>query len=319
MVSCINEDMSRCKPKRLNMKIVYVHTDNCDPDFSPSGLDALQTLHPGFWTAPDSLCQEDNYVKSQFPTGMIFPFDLPRRNYIHLATANCFFTPITTADPSFTDRIAQYRVVPTTIAPDTMASLPQPLYYGSYNITADTCSCKEVEYVVTLSPMVARMILSLRIPKEFTDVRATVSGTKAGFSPYDSTYLTNPRLITAIPTAAFTPEADTITTASFYTFPINDGARSSEAPKNTSSTASIPNNNTTPYQAPTTPTTWFISFFANLNGKTVMNRFTIDDATVYAGDVFRRTFRFIWDETVVDAGVEVDLDWKPGGSHQEEI
>ena len=306
-VSCVSEDMSDCQPKNLNMKLVYTLALDEHSMFSPEREAALQSIHNGFWTTPDSLFEENYYVQSQLPVGLIFDYSLPRRNYLHLATANCFFNDAA-SEPNFSDDIHRYSIVPRTIAPDTIEAFLRPMYFGLYDIPADSCTCKEVEYVVPLSPLVSRMIISLIYPETFTNVRATIIGTKAGFVPYDTTYISNDQLVTAVDSSLFVPNADTISTASFFTFP------TSVAEVNASSSAAMFNIARQEVKC----AVWYISFFANKDEKVVMNRFTLYDE-VFAGDVFERTFRLVTDTTQVESGVEVDLDWKCGDNFDEII
>lgn len=300
--SCIDEDLSKCKSRSVNVEIYYtVEPGVCDADFAVEPM--LNSLHTGFWRTGDVLYEENRSASNRFPSDMLFRFTLPHDNYLHLATANAddelnyVETPFSGGTVSVSGR---------TLARDTIAALKSPAFAGSVNIAGDTCNCESHLYVVSMMPFVSRMNLTVTHNNGIGNLRAVIEGTKAGFSLRDTLFISNSRLRVVADNGFVTKISEEESLFSFYTFPItvvDDGY--------------VKESDVSQY-APDGKTEWYVSFFAEFEGRTVKNRYAVNSG-LYRGEVYDAEFRFYTDDEDVGVGVEVDLDWKPGGSHDEEI
>lgn len=300
LASCIDEDMSNCPPLMQDMEILYRvgFEQPSDPAFDTE----LSALHTGFWRTADTLAHEDVRLKAELPADLTFRFTLPRHEYTHLATANCWHNA--SAEQHFDSRFANVVIACPEISPDTIAAMQRPMYAGLLAIPKDTCRCDYRSYQVTLYPISSKMEITLTSTEGVTNIRAVVAGTKAAYRPADDSFIANPALRTAVPTSMVKPlDTDSVLLA-YYTFPTQVGTSDSSADPSLAPTSS--------------PARWTLTFFGEYGGKTIMNRRTVE-YDLYPGQVYRNSFHFYADDTDVETGVEVDLDWKPGGDHDIEI
>lgn len=302
--SCIDEDLSKCKSRSVNVEIYYtVEPDVCDADFAEEPM--LNSLHTGFWKTDNILCEEYRSVRNRFPSDMLFLFTLPHDNYLHLATANAD-DDLNYVETPFSGGLGTVSVSGRILARDTIVALKSPAFAGSIKIAGDTCNCDSHLYVVSMMPFVSRMNFTVTHNTDISNLRAVVEGTKAGFSLRDTMFISNSRLRVVADNGFVTKISEEESLFSFYTFPItvaDDGIR---------------NGTDVSQYASDGDTEWYVSFFAEFEGRTVKNRYTVN-SDLYRGEVYDAEFRFYTDDEDVGVGVEVDLDWKPGGSHDEEI
>lgn len=308
LTSCINEDLSKCTPKAIDVEIFYTveidgHYDN---GFTVEPI--LTSLHTGFWTAEKGLYEESNIPQADFPADMQFRFSLPRDNYDHIVTANA------SADAGYTETlysapIGTIALSGRTVSADTISALRRPAFVGRLYIPGDTCHCRSHLYVVPMHPVVSRMNLSVKHTQGIRNLRAVIEGPKTGIMLHDTSYISRPTTRVSVGSDFVTSQTDSTTAFSFFTYPVT-----------VNNTASASANGNSALYAPAAPTQWHITFFAEYGDKTVMNRYTINE-DLRAGMVYNNIFKFFTDLDTdnTEVGVEVNLDWKPGSHHDEEI
>lgn len=305
--SCIDEDLSKCKSKATSVDIMYTvaFDEYCHPDF---GNSSIFSLHTGFWNSAKELYDESLIYKSDFPQDMLFHFSLPHDRYTHIATANTVVVASDT-EPSFDTDVTTLVFSGSDSSKDTIEAFSTPIFAGRYDIDNDTCNCESHLYVVELRPLVSRLLLTVEYSTSISNLRAVVEGTQSGFKLYDTVFVSNSALRTSISHSMVIAQSDYSSLVSCYIMPVV-GRFVKHTSVSTSSIGSV--------SAAHVEAQWFIYLFAEVGDKTVMNKYTID-YNLYPGGVFERRLRFHTDEVDVQTGVEVDLDWKPGGSHNEDI
>ncbi|MGM9805528.1 MAG: hypothetical protein ACI3Z7_03735 [Candidatus Aphodosoma sp.] len=304
--SCIDEDLSKCKSKDVSVGISYVLGKDAHYDVNFAEEPLFLSLHYGFWTENFALYDESELDRAEFPDDMYFPFVLPRDNYTHIAAANAVSASSYRLS-AFGGSPASVALSGSFIAPDTMAAFSSPAFCGRVDIAGDTCNCSSHLYVVPMRPVVSRLLLTVNHGADIRDLRVVVGGTKAGYMLYDTLFRSDAALHVLAGKEVMNQISASQAQFSFYTFPVSVDVSEGAGQQPLA-----------PAARAGSPSKWYIVFFAERAGKTVMNRYTVEEE-LYAGMVYDRTFEFYTDTNGVEAGVEVDLDWKPGGHHDEEI
>jgi hypothetical protein len=298
MTSCIDEDLSGCPPPQEDIEIVYriVLTEQHDSGFYKT----IESVHLGFWNGPSSLYSEQTLSEEELPDDMTFRFTLPLQSYSHIAMANCHDDVLGGEHLSFGDYIEDVVIEPVHNDGDTIKAMSVPFYSGTLNLSIDT-HMGDTSFKVDLFPAVGKMAITVLHDEEVSDLRVCVQGTKAGFRPWGRDYIEDPDLIVLATVADFcTNNEATEKLLEFYTFPtaLDDSVQVRKAPAEKDG--------------------WTLIFFGEYEGKTVRNAYTIDEQLL-PGRIYRNVFQFYVDDDNVEAGVEVDVDWKPGSGHDVDI
>lgn len=296
MTSCIDEDLSDCPPPAKEVDITYRLEIAQDVELGYSN--EVNSLHLGFWNTPSSLYRERMIKKEELPSDMIFRVTLPIDNYSHVAVANSAQEDGTYLP--FAALLSDVELSMPLIKPDTVAASQQPTYAGILQMNMEETHETE-NYEVLLKPVSGKFVLHIEHPETLKDMKCYLRGTEESYSCWNQEWNYDSKLVTNA-SRFRTEETTQKTDFSFYAYP----TQPAEATK-----------------ADTAPAagTWKMYLYSKLNDKIIQHIFTIKE-TVSSGQVFEATFRVTeqgGEAIDVEAGVEINTDWKPGNDFDEEI
>lgn len=306
--SCIDEDLSNCPGPCGDLTIRYViqQTDSIDLAFDVG----IRSLHAGFWASDGTLYEEYILGEDELPADMLFEITLPADDYSHIVTANCERND--GQHRLFDDDIQAVSFEQPYAGTDTIEAMSRAAYLGTLDI--DLNNTERTLYEVPLRPMVAKLELTVNYAQTLSNIRCYIGNTKAGWMCWAGTAIDNERLVTDA-TRLASDVADSTKLYAFYAFPTVAEAFEPAAELTAAQ----------PRASEEEAGVWKLYFLSDYQDqdeqKTVQHVFTINEP-LRVGEVFRGTFTIDEDGGQyhdVEAGIEVDPDWNPGGSSDVEM
>lgn len=293
--SCIDEDLSDCPPPSKDVEISYEL--KVSQDVSSGFSDEVRSLHLGFWNQPTNLYRELFLEKEDIPNDMRFTVTLPVDNYQHIAMANG-----EQADGSYLPYASDVnRTVHfyNFLKPDTIPAIGHPAYAGMLQMNMEQ-SFKNEKYEVLLEPVSGKYVLHVNHPETLKNIKCFLKGNHQKFALWEREWILNDKIVTDASSFA-SIASNTATDFNFYTWPTYTSAGTKAEALQEG--------------------WWKLYFYSELNDKIVQHIFTIKNG-VKAGDVFEATFN-IYEEggeaVDVEAGMEFNPDWEPGGDYEIEM
>lgn len=288
--ACINEDLSDCKPKQQEISLTY--QIDLEHDISEGFDDEINSLHLGFWNAPDVLYSEPLFNGEEVPLNHTLKVTLPLDTYWHIATANCGREGKHFAYPQ---EIESFNIVQPTVREDTVKAMSQALYLGKQRMEIER---EDRDFVVTLHPVVGKVVLHVQHAPTLQHIRCYLTnGTQAYYAWTDS-WTTNANQVVDVQPFEKTVTADSKDYV-FFTMPTLAESVLSRADD----------------------TCWKLYFYSELNGKTIQHLFRVKQH-IEAGRVFEGSFRISeqgGEAIDVVAGVEIDTNWTPGHGFDQDL
>lgn len=242
---------------------------------------------------------------SQVPDDRTFIVTLPRDKYDHIVTANCQKETGTGSYHATYAALMDDVVIEQPALNDTsIRAMSRPTYAGYLQLPIEERDCN-THFTVELYPVMSKMELVVRHSDHLSNIRCHVRGTLAGYRCGMRDYVSEENFVTVADEFLRTIETGK-ETFQFYTFPTAAGVS--------------PIKTAQPAPSDSGEGLWQIIFLADgeKDGKKGTHTYTCKiKEHVYAGEVYRLEIDL--DRTDVEAGVEVDTDWKPGNIHDEEI
>lgn len=297
MTSCIDEDLSDCPPPAKEVDITY--RLELSQDVSLGYSNEMNSLHLGFWNTPVSLFRERMMKKEELPANLLFRVTLPIDNYSHVAVVNTAQDDGTLLP--FAEKLTDVAVAMPLIKPDTVSAGRLPVYTGTLRMKMEE-NHKSENYEVLLKPMSGKFVLHIEHPETLKDMKCLIRGTQQKFSCWEQFWAYDSKLVTDATEFRLqkTPEKTDFTFYAMPTLPASGGTRVGAAPE---------------------AGEWKLYLYSTLGEKIIRHVFTIHEA-VQPGRVFEATFLVTEEggEAVdVEAGMEIDTDWKPGNDFEEDI
>lgn len=153
-------------------------------------------------------------------------------------------------------------------------------------------------YEVLLTAASSKYVLHVNRPATLKNMKCYIQGTKQSYAAWDKVWAYNEKVRTNA--SAYGTHGETTSDFEFYAFPTQ-----------------VPAMRATPLE----PGWWKLYFYSELGDKIVEHIFTIKEP-VEPGRVFEATFNVTeqgGEAVDVDAGVEFDPDWEPGGDFDIEM
>lgn len=292
--SCIDEDLSDCPPATKDVEILYKL--EVAQDVALGFSDEVHSLHLGFWNSPSSLFREDVIPQESLPADMIFRVTIPVDNYSHIAVANGEQS-VDGAYSSYSSNLSEALVSQPTSTADVILATGNPAYVGTLQMNMQK-GFETDYYEVLLTAASSKYVLHVNRPATLKNMKCYIQGTKQSYAPWDKVWAFNENVRTNA--SAYGTHGETTSNFEFYAFPTQ-----------------VPVQRATPME----PGWWKLYFYSELGDKVVEHIFTIKEP-VEPGRVFEATFNVTeqgGEAVDVDAGVEFDPDWQPGGDHDENI
>lgn len=292
--SCIDEDLSDCPPATKDVEILYKL--EVAQDVALGFSDEVHSLHLGFWNSPSSLFREDVIPQESLPADMIFRVTIPVDNYSHIAVANGEQS-VDGAYSSYSSNLSEALVSQPTSTADVILATGNPAYVGTLQMNMQK-GFETDYYEVLLTAASSKYVLHVNRPATLKNMKCYIQGTKQSYAPWDKVWAFNENVRTNA--SAYGTHGETTSNFEFYAFPTQ-----------------VPVQRATPME----PGWWKLYFYSELGDKVVEHIFTIK-VPVEPGRVFEATFNVTeqgGEAVDVDAGVEFDPDWQPGGDHDENI
>lgn len=292
--SCIDEDLSDCPPATKDAEILYKL--EVAQDVALGFSDEVNSLHLGFWNSLSSLYREDVIPQESLPADMIFRVTIPVDNYSHIAVANGEQSA-DGAYSSYPSNLSEALVSQPTSTADVISATGTPAYVGTLQMNMQK-GFETDYYEVLLTAASSKYVLHVNRPATLKNMKCYIQGTKQSYAPWDKVWAFNENVRTNA--SAYGTHGETTSDFEFYAFPTQ-----------------VPVQRATQME----PGWWKLYFYSELGDKVVEHIFTIKEP-VEPGRVFEATFNVTeqgGEAVDVDAGVEFDPDWQPGGDHDENI
>lgn len=292
--SCIDEDLSDCPPATKEAEILYKL--EVAQDVALGFSDEVHSLHLGFWNTPSSLFREVVVPQESLPADMIFRVTIPVDNYSHIAVANGESSTDGAYTP-FPSNLSEALVSQPTSTADVISATGVPAYVGTLQMNMEK-GFETDHYEVLLTAASSKYVLHVNRPATLKNMKCYIQGTKQSYAAWDKVWAYNENVRTNA--SAFGTYGETRTDFEFYAFPTQ-----------------VPIQRATPLE----PGWWKLYFYSELGDKIVEHIFTIKEP-VEPGQVFEATFNVTeqgGEAVDVDAGVEFDPDWEPGGDFDIEM
>lgn len=292
--SCIDEDLSDCPPATKDVEILYKL--EVAQDVALGFSDEVHSLHLGFWNSLSSLFREDVIPQESLPADMIFRVTIPVDNYSHIAVANGEQSA-DGAYSSYPSNLSEALVSQPTSTADVISATGTPAYVGTLQMNMQK-GFETDYYEVLLTAASSKYVLHVNRPATLKNMKCYIQGTKQSYAPWDKVWAFNENVRTNA--SAYGTHGETTSDFEFYAFPTQ-----------------VPVQRATQME----PGWWKLYFYSELGDKVVEHIFTIKEP-VEPGRVFEATFNVTeqgGEAVDVDAGVEFDPDWQPGGDHDENI
>lgn len=292
--SCIDEDLSDCPPATKDAEILYKL--EVAQDVALGFSDEVHSLHLGFWNSPSSLYRDDVIPQESLPADMIFRVTIPVDNYSHIAVANGENSAVGAYSP-FPSNLSEALVSQPTSTADVISATGIPAYVGTLQMNMEK-GFETDHYGVLLTAASSKYVLHVNRPATLKNMKCYIQGTKQSYAAWDKVWAYNEKVRTNA--SAYGTHGETTSDFEFYAFPTQVSVQRA---------------------TPLEPGWWKLYFYSELGDKIVEHIFTIKEP-VEPGRVFEATFNVTeqgGEAVDVDAGVEFDPDWQPGGDHDENI
>lgn len=292
--SCIDEDLSDCPPATKDAEILYKL--EVAQDVALGFSDEVHSLHLGFWNSPSTLFREDVIPQESLPADMIFRVTIPVDNYSHVAVANGEKSVDNSYAP-YPANLSEALVEQPTSTADIISATGIPAYVGTLQMNMEK-GFETDYYEVLLTAASSKYVLHVNRPATLKNMKCYIQGTKQNYAIWNKVWSFSDKVRTDA--SAFGMHSETVSDFEFYAFP-----------------TLIPAMRATPLE----PGWWKLYFYSELGDKIVEHIFTIKEP-VEPGRVFEATFHVTeqgGEAVDVDAGVEFNPDWKPGGDHDENV
>lgn len=292
--SCIDEDLSDCPPATKDAEILYKL--EVAQDVALGFSDEVHSLHLGFWNTPSSLFREVVVPQESLPADMIFRVTIPVDNYSHIAVAN----GENSADGAYVpypSNLSEALVSQPTSTADVISATGIPAYVGSLQMNMEK-GFETDHYEVLLTAASSKYVLHVNRPETLKNMKCYIQGTKQSYAAWDKVWAYNENVRTNA--SAYGTHGETTSDFEFYAFPTQVSVQRA---------------------TPLEPGWWKLYLYSELGDKIVEHIFTIKEP-VEPGQVFEATFNVTeqgGEAVDVDAGVEFNPDWQPGGDHDENI
>lgn len=227
---------------------------------------------------------------------MIFRVTIPVDNYSHIAVANGEQSA-NGAYSSYPSNLSEALVSQPTSTADVISATGNPAYVGTLQMNMQK-GFETDYYEVLLTAASSKYVLHVNRPATLKNMKCYIQGTKQSYAPWDKVWAFNENVRTNA--SAYGTHGETTSDFEFYAFPTQ-----------------VPVQRATQME----PGWWKLYFYSELGDKVVEHIFTIKEP-VEPGRVFEATFNVTeqgGEAVDVDAGVEFDPDWQPGGDHDENI
>lgn len=292
--SCIDEDLSDCPPATKDAEILYKL--EVAQDVALGFSDEVHSLHLGFWNTPSSLFREDVIPQESLPADMIFRVTIPVDNYSHIAVANGESSTVGAYSP-FPSNLSEALVSQPTSTADVISATGIPAYVGTLQMNMKK-GFETDHYEVLLTAASSKYVLHVNRPVTLKNMKCYIQGTKQSYAAWDKVWAYNEKVRTNA--SAYGTHGETTSDFEFYAFPTQVSVQRA---------------------TPLEPGWWKLYLYSELGDKIVEHIFTIKEP-VEPGQVFEATFNVTeqgGEAVDVDAGVEFNPDWQPGGDHDENI
>lgn len=292
--SCIDEDLSDCPPATKDAEILYKL--EVAQDVALGFSDEVHSLHLGFWNTPSSLFREDVIPQESLPADMIFRVTIPVDNYSHIAVANGESSTVGAYSP-FPSNLSEALVSQPTSTADVISATGIPAYVGTLQMNMKK-GFETDHYEVLLTAASSKYVLHVNRPATLKNMKCYIQGTKQSYAAWDRVWAYNEKVRTNA--SAYGTHGETTSDFEFYAFPTQVSVQRA---------------------TPLEPGWWKLYLYSELGDKIVEHIFTIKEP-VEPGQVFEATFNVTeqgGEAVDVDAGVEFNPDWQPGGDHDENI
>lgn len=292
--SCIDEDLSDCPPATKEAEILYKL--EVAQDVALGFSDEVHSLHLGFWNSPSSLYREVVVPQESLPADMIFRVTIPVDNYSHIAVANGENSTDGAYAP-YPSNLSEALVSQPTSTADVISATGIPAYVGTLQMNMEK-GFETDHYEVLLTAVSSKYVLHVNRPATLKNMKCYIQGTKQSYAAWDKVWAYNEKVRTNA--SAYGTHGETSSDFEFYAFPTH-----------------VPVMRATPME----PGWWKLYLYSELGDNIVEHIFTIKKP-VEPGQVFEATFNVTeqgGEAVDVDAGVEINPDWKPGGSHDENV
>lgn len=292
--SCIDEDLSDCPPATKDAEILYKL--EVAQDVALGFSDEVHSLHLGFWNTPSSLFREDVIPQESLPADMIFRVTIPVDNYSHIAVANGESSTVGAYSP-FPSNLSEALVSQPTSTADVISATGIPAYVGTLQMNMKK-GFETDHYEVLLMAASSKYVLHVNRPVTLKNMKCYIQGTKQSYAAWDKVWAYNEKVRTNA--SAYGTHGETTSDFEFYAFPTQVSVQRA---------------------TPLEPGWWKLYLYSELGDKIVEHIFTIKEP-VEPGQVFEATFNVTeqgGEAVDVDAGVEFNPDWQPGGDHDENI
>ena len=292
--SCIDEDLSDCPPATKDAEILYKL--EVAQDVALGFSDEVHSLHLGFWNTPSSLFREDVIPQESLPADMIFRVTIPVDNYSHIAVANGESSTVGAYSP-FPSNLSEALVSQPTSTADVISATGIPAYVGTLQMNMKK-GFETDHYEVLLTAASSKYVLHVNRPATLKNMKCYIQGTKQSYAAWDKVWAYNEKVRTNA--SAYGMHRETTSVFEFYAFPTQVSVQRA---------------------TPLEPGWWKLYLYSELGDKIVEHIFTIKEP-VEPGQVFEATFNVTeqgGEAVDVDAGVEFNPDWQPGGDHDENI
>lgn len=292
--SCIDEDLSDCPPATKDAEILYKL--EVAQDVALGFSDEVHSLHLGFWNSPSSLYRDDVIPQESLPADMIFRVTIPVDNYSHIAVANGESSTVGAYSP-FPSNLSEALVSQPTSTADVISATGVPAYVGTLQMNMEK-GFETDHYEVLLTAASSKYVLHVNRPETLKNMKCYIQGTKQSYAAWDKVWAYNEKVRTNA--SAYGTHGETTSDFEFYAFPTQVSVQRA---------------------TPLEPGWWKLYLYSELGDKIVEHIFTIKEP-VEPGQVFEATFNVTeqgGEAVDVDAGVEFNPDWQPGGDHDENI
>ena len=292
--SCIDEDLSDCPPATKDAEILYKL--EVAQDVALGFSDEVHSLHLGFWNSPSSLYRDDVIPQESLPADMIFRVTIPVDNYSHIAVANGENSADGAYSP-FPSNLSEALVSQPTSTADVISATGIPAYVGTLQMNMEK-GFETDHYEVLLTAASSKYVLHVNRPVTLKNMKCYIQGTKQSYAAWDKVWAYNEKVRTNA--SAYGTHGETTSDFEFYAFPTQVSVQRA---------------------TPLEPGWWKLYLYSELGDKIVEHIFTIKEL-VEPGRVFEATFNVTeqgGEAVDVEAGVEFDPDWEPGGDFDIEM
>ncbi len=227
---------------------------------------------------------------------MIFRVTIPVDNYSHIAVANGESSTVGAYSP-FPSNLSEALVSQPTSTADVISATGIPAYVGTLQMNMEK-GFETDHYEVLLTAASSKYVLHVNRPATLKNMKCYIQGTKQSYAAWDKVWAYNEKVRTNA--SAYGTHGEETSDFEFYAFPTQ-----------------VPVQRATPLE----PGWWKLYLYSELGDKIVEHIFTIKEP-VEPGQVFEATFNVTeqgGEAVDVDAGVEFNPDWQPGGDHDENI